>query len=67
MTVPLKQVGVHRGQKGLLAVQKILQQPDMQDLQLFSLMASTSHKQLKIRLDKVSFQPKITEGAARIN
>jgi len=32
----------------------VLQQTDMQDLALFSLMASPKHKQLKIRLDKVS-------------
>lgn len=40
------------GAKGLLVTQQILQQDDMQELALFSLMASPKHKQLKIRLDK---------------
>jgi len=42
-----------RGAKGLLVAQQVLQQDDMQELALFSLMASPKHKQLKIRLDKV--------------
>ncbi|DBA76384.1 TPA: hypothetical protein ACH3X1_010091 [Trebouxia sp. C0004] len=40
------------GAKGLLVVQQVLQQDGMQELALFSLMASPKHKQLKIRLDK---------------
>ncbi|KAL0048485.1 hypothetical protein WJX82_004269 [Trebouxia sp. C0006] len=40
------------GAKGLLVAQQVLQQDDMQELALFSLMASPKHKQLKIRLDK---------------
>ena len=43
-----------RGAKALLVVQQVLQQSAMQELALFSLIASPSHKQLKIRLDKVS-------------
>lgn len=43
-----------RGTKALLIVQQVLQQSSMQELALFSLMASPKHKQLKIRLDKVN-------------
>lgn len=42
------------GTKALLIVQQVLQQSSMQELALFSLMASPKHKQLKIRLDKPS-------------
>ena len=43
-----------RGKQALLIVQKVLQQADMQELALFSLIATPGRKQLKIRLDKVS-------------
>ena len=42
-----------RGTKALLVVQQVLQQSSMQELALFSLVASPNNKQLKIRLDKV--------------
>lgn len=42
-----------RGAKALLVVQQVLQQSSMQELALFSLLASPKQKQLKIRLDKV--------------
>lgn len=40
------------GAKALLVAQQVLQHSDMRELELFSLMASPSRKQLKIRLDK---------------
>ena len=46
-------IGVCRGAKALLVAQQVLQHSDMRELELFSLMASPSRKQLKIRLDKV--------------
>lgn len=42
-----------RGAKALLVAQQVLQQSSMQELALFSLLASPKQKQLKIRLDKV--------------